>query len=156
MRDDWQKQFGLWFAGCREARQLSKGKCARQMGVDPSTLQRVEGGERPPSLEFLIRGALALRVPIEEMFEQAGLPAAPRIIGDDPLRLVRFALAAGGRWRPERSALVLQLLGELAETPPVGAGPAASAEDGTGAAPPVAGGGLGAWPGRGGFVTARG
>lgn len=62
----------------RKARQLTLDQLAEETGISPSTLSRLESGQRRPNLELLLPLAKTYRVPLDEL---VGAPATgdPRV-----------------------------------------------------------------------------
>ncbi|WP_425861912.1 helix-turn-helix domain-containing protein [Arthrobacter sp. TWP1-1] len=73
-------QVGVRLRRLRMQRNLTLTSLAEATGISKSTLSRLEGGQRRPSLELLLPLAQAFRIPLEE------LVGAPEV-GDPRLRL---------------------------------------------------------------------
>lgn len=78
--------FGAWLHAQLEKRHWSGRELARQAGVSPNTIALTIKGETNPSPELCRAIAIALKVPIEEVFRHAGhLPASDPVAGEDEL-----------------------------------------------------------------------
>lgn len=110
-------EFGLYLRSIRERKRLSQELAAREMGVSPAYMGRLERGNagRPPTLALLRLVAATYSVPLEEVLVKAGLKADvpesvtgqaelddrfSRLILFDPLRPPLMDEAALDHWPP--------------------------------------------------------
>lgn len=93
-------EFGNTLAAIRESRSLLRNRLARLAAIDPSTVTRLESGERSASRDVVERLAVALDASDEErraLFATAGfLPDDAATVLDEP-KLTRLALILANR-----------------------------------------------------------
>lgn len=64
--------WGLVIRQAREARELNQAELARKVGVEPSTISRLEAGKLAPSEALANRLASALGISLEELLWELG------------------------------------------------------------------------------------
>ena len=74
------KQFCVWLAQQMQARGISQRALAMRSGVNHSTISRLLGTDRTPSLETAGRLAAALGVPLPAYFGGSLEPAPPEVV----------------------------------------------------------------------------
>lgn len=60
----------------REKARISQGELARRCGADPSTVSRIEAGEREPSVGLLLRLVRALDTTVAALLRRADRAAS--------------------------------------------------------------------------------
>lgn len=75
MTDTTKAQLGKRIQTLRKQAKRKQEDVANEVGIDAKSLSRIEGGSRFPSIEVLEKIALALKVPLRELFEFPDTPA---------------------------------------------------------------------------------
>lgn len=73
-------EIGSRLRGLRQAAGLTLNQVAALTGIGASTLSRLEGGQRRPSLDLLVPLAAVYRTPVEELVAVVDHPAEPPVV----------------------------------------------------------------------------
>lgn len=74
---DWRQRLGLRLRAARQRCGLTQEQVAERVGVHVTHIAKIEGGERTPSLDALVRIAQALEVGVAEITAAIDEPPQP-------------------------------------------------------------------------------